>query len=75
MASVVAIAVLALTILLCFTYADRIQRILGPGGTDIAVRLSAFILFCLGLQILWSGGNELLRSVIAAGPAPLLHTQ
>ncbi|PSH67929.1 antibiotic resistance protein MarC [Phyllobacterium brassicacearum] len=74
-ASVVAIAVLALTILLCFTYADRIQRILGPGGTDIAVRLSAFILFCLGLQILWSGGNELLRSVIAAGPAPLLHTQ
>ena len=69
-ASVVAIAVLALTILLCFAYADRIQRILGPGGTDIAVRLSAFILFCLGLQILWSGGNELLRSVISAGPAP-----
>lgn len=71
-ASVAAIAVLALTIMLCFTYADRIQRFLGPGGTDIAVRLSAFILFCLGLQILWSGGNELLRSVLIASPAPLL---
>ncbi|MEK1887120.1 MAG: MarC family protein [Phyllobacterium sp.] len=69
-ASVVAIAVLALTILLCFAYADRIQKVLGPGGTDIAVRLSAFILFCLGLQILWSGGNELLSSVISAGFAP-----
>ena len=67
-----AIAVLALTILLCFAYADRIQRILGQGGTDIAVRLSAFILFCLGLQILWSGGNELLRSVLYAGSAPAL---
>ncbi|MEK1887357.1 MAG: MarC family protein [Phyllobacterium sp.] len=69
-ASVVAIAVLALTILLCFAYADRIQKVLGPGGTDIAVRLSAFILFCLGLQILWAGGNELLSSVISAGFAP-----
>ncbi len=74
MASVVAIAVLALTILLCFSYADRSQRILGPGGTDIAVRLSAFILFCLGLQILWSGGSELLRSVLYAGSPPPLPT-
>lgn len=68
--SVVAIAVLALAVWFCFTYADRIQRILGQGGTDIAVRLSAFILFCLGLQILWSGGSDLLRSVLVAGPAP-----
>jgi len=46
---------IAITIFLCFAYADRVQRLLGPGGTDIAVRLSAFILFCLGIQILWSG--------------------
>ena len=72
LASLLAIAVLALTILLCFAYSDRIQRLLGQGGTDIAVRLSAFILFCLGLQILWSGGNELLRSVLYAGSAPSL---
>jgi multiple antibiotic resistance protein len=51
----------------CFAYADRVQRLLGPGGTDIAVRLSAFILFCLGVQILWSGGSELLKSVIQSG--------
>ena len=72
LASLAAIAVLAVSILFCFAYADRIQRLLGPGGTDIAVRLSAFILFCLGLQILWSGGNELLRSVLSAAPTPLL---
>jgi multiple antibiotic resistance protein len=67
LASLLALFVLSLTILLCFSYADRIQRLLGRGGTDIAVRLSAFILFCLGLQILWSGANDLLRSTLAAG--------
>jgi multiple antibiotic resistance protein len=67
LASLLAVVVIALTIFLCFAYADRVQRLLGPGGTDIAVRLSAFILFCLGIQILWSGGSELLKSVIHVG--------
>jgi len=61
--------VIAVTIFVCFAYADRVQRLLGPGGTDIVVRLSAFILFCLGIQVLWSGGSELLHSVIHAVPS------
>jgi multiple antibiotic resistance protein len=68
LASLAAVVVMSVTIFVCFAYADRVQRLLGPGGTDIAVRLSAFILFCLGVQILWSGGSELLRSVIHAAP-------
>jgi multiple antibiotic resistance protein len=64
LASLSAILVIAVTIFVCFAYADRVQRLLGPGGTDVAVRLSAFILFCLGIQILWSGGSELLQSVM-----------
>ena len=68
LASLAAVVVISVTIFVCFAYADRVQRLLGPGGTDIAVRLSAFILFCLGVQILWSGGSELLRSVIHAAP-------
>jgi multiple antibiotic resistance protein len=67
LASLAAAVAIAITIFLCFAYADRVQRLLGPGGTDIAVRLSAFILFCLGIQILWSGGSELLKSVLHAG--------
>jgi len=69
--SLAAIAVIAMTIWLCFAYADRLQKMLGQGGTDIAVRLSAFILFCLGLQILWSGGSELLKSVLYPGSVPV----
>ena len=67
LASLAAAVAIAITIFLCFAYADRVQLLLGPGGTDIAVRLSEFILFCLGIQILWSGGSELLKSVLHAG--------
>jgi multiple antibiotic resistance protein len=66
-ASLSAIVVIAASVYFCFAYADRVRKLLGQGGTDIAVRLSAFILFCLGVQILWSGGSELLRSVIHEG--------
>ena len=55
--SLLAVVVIAITIFFCFAYADRVKRL----------RLSAFILFCLGIQILWSGGSELLRSVIHSG--------
>lgn len=68
LASLCAVLVIAAAIYVCFAYADRVQRLLGPGGTDIAVRLSAFILFCLGIQILWSGGSELLQSVMHPPP-------
>ncbi len=68
LASLAAVIVISAAVYLCFAYADRVQRLLGPGGTDIAVRLSAFILFCLGVQILWSGGSELLKSVLQSGP-------
>jgi multiple antibiotic resistance protein len=32
---------------------------LGPGGTSVVVRLSAFILVCIGIQIIWTGWTEL----------------
>jgi multiple antibiotic resistance protein len=64
-----AIAVMAVAIYVCFAYADRVQALLGQAGTDIAVRLSAFILFCLGVQIVWSGASELLGQVLQP-PAP-----
>lgn len=70
-ACLLGVAVIAVSIYFAFAYADRVQRLLGTGGTDIAVRLSAFILFCLGVQILWSGGSELLRSVLLDAPTPV----
>ena len=55
---------IAVAIYLCFTFSDWVAKVLGRGGTDIAVRLSAFILFCLGVQIVWTGVSDLLRQVV-----------
>ena len=56
--------VVAAAVYVCFAYASRVERILGRTGTDVAVRLSAFILLCIGVQILWNGISELLSAVI-----------
>jgi multiple antibiotic resistance protein len=62
-ASLLATVVMAAAIYVCFAYSDRVERLLGRDGSDIAVRLSAFILFCLGIQIIWTGASDLLASV------------
>lgn len=49
----------AVTVFICYGYADRIMRRLGPTGTQVIVRLSAFILLCIGLQIMWKGVHTL----------------
>jgi len=66
-ASLFAAIVMAAAIYVCFAYSDRVERLLGRGGTDITVRLSAFILFCLGIQIIWTGASDLLGSVLSPG--------
>jgi multiple antibiotic resistance protein len=50
---------LALTVYLSYRFAQRLVKLLGPDGTQVLVRLSAFILLCIGIQILWSGVSEL----------------
>jgi multiple antibiotic resistance protein len=61
-----ALAATLTTLLMCaliylmYRFSDRIAHVLGPTGTTIIVRLSAFILFCIGIQVLWSGLQELL---------------
>jgi len=64
LAALFATIVMAATIYFCFAYSNWIERVLGRGGTEIAVRLSAFILFCLGVQIVWTGANDLLANVV-----------
>jgi multiple antibiotic resistance protein len=52
---------ISLTIYLCYRFAARIIRVLGESGTNVVVRLSAFILLCIGIEILWDGYNALLH--------------
>ena len=39
--------------------ARRTIALLGPNGINVVIRLSAFILLCIGIQILWTGYSTL----------------
>lgn len=57
----------AITVYICYRYAENITRRLGTNGTRVIVRLSAFINFCIGLQIAWNGIETLLESLVSNG--------
>lgn len=47
--------IIAISILICFRSADRLEKLLGRTGMSVFLRLSAFIILCIGIQILWNG--------------------
>jgi multiple antibiotic resistance protein len=57
--AIVGIIAIALTIYICYRFAESTIAILGKSGTNVVVRLSAFILLCIGVQILWTGYSAL----------------
>jgi multiple antibiotic resistance protein len=58
-AAVTGILAITISIYVSYRFAGRIVSMLGHGGTNVVVRLSAFILLCIGIQIIWSGWTEL----------------
>ena len=67
LAHAVGIFLVALGVFLCYRYAEIILRKLGPTGTGIVVRLTAFILLCIGVQICWNGVHALLVTAFPGG--------
>lgn len=63
LAHVAGIVIVVLIVFLCYRYAERILRKLGDVGTAIVTRLTAFILLCIGVQIVWNGVAGLVRSL------------
>ena len=62
------LAGLAMTLMIwvLFSFADRIDRVVGRVGARAMTRLFALILLCLGVQVMASGVETLLLPVIAA---------
>lgn len=58
--AVAGLAAISLTIYLCYRHARQMTRLLGPSGTSVLTRLSAFLVFCIGLQIIWNGLTALM---------------
>ena len=63
-AHAVGILAVAVSVYLAYRYADRVLARLGRTGTSVLMRLSAFILLCIGVQIIWNGAEELIRVAI-----------
>jgi multiple antibiotic resistance protein len=57
---------MAAVILITYLYADRLARMMGPAGTRTTTRMSAFLLLCIGVQILITGVEDVLGPLLAA---------
>jgi multiple antibiotic resistance protein len=55
LAAVVGSVLIGLSIYLSYAYADKLESFLGNTGTSILIRLSAFIVLCIGIQIMFNG--------------------
>jgi multiple antibiotic resistance protein len=62
-AALLGCGVLAVTIYLIYRFAEPIGRILGETAMNVIVRLSSFILLCIGVQIVWNGTSTLLHTL------------
>ena len=63
LAAVIGAGVIALAILLTYRYAQRVGKRIGHTGMVVVVRLSAFIMLCIGVGISWNGVKALLVEV------------
>ena len=63
LAALVGSALIALSIFLCYGFANRLARVLGQTGMSVMTKLSSFLLVCIGAQIVWNGIKALLESV------------
>ena len=65
---VIGIVLMGITIYICYRYAYAITSKLGQSGTQIIMRLAAFINLCIGLEIMWRGISYLIVSKIVIQP-------
>ena len=61
-----AAAAMAAVIWIAYRSADRLAELLGPNGQHTLTRLSAFLLLCIGVQILVTGATDILHPLLMA---------
>ena len=59
--------IIAVSIYLCYGFSDRLARAIGATAMGVIMRLSSFLLVCIGVQILWNGAKALLVTLPALG--------
>ena len=59
-----AVIVLSAAVYFCYAYAPRITKAISPSTAHGILRVVAFILLCIGVQIAWNGLSVLLATVL-----------
>jgi multiple antibiotic resistance protein len=60
----IAVVVLSVLVYFCYAYAPKITKAIAPSTAHGILRVIAFILLCIGVQIAWNGLAQLLATVL-----------
>jgi multiple antibiotic resistance protein len=61
--TIVGIFLVALSVFIFYRYAKKVTKSFGQSGSEVIMRLAAFINLCLGLQIMWFGLKALIHQL------------
>jgi multiple antibiotic resistance protein len=67
LASLLIAVLVAVTVMVAYANASTFSRWVGRAGTRVITRLSAFLLLCVGVQIILTGVSDALPALIAHG--------
>jgi multiple antibiotic resistance protein len=62
-AALCGVTLICIIIYVCYLYARKAEQLLGRSGTSMVMRLSSFILLCIGVQIISSGVKAYLETL------------
>jgi multiple antibiotic resistance protein len=61
--AVAGLVAIGATIYVCYRFAENLEAVLGKTGINVLLRLSAFILLCIGVEITWGGVSALIHQI------------
>ena len=65
--AVIGAVLIAGSVYLCYAFSDRLAQVLGATSMNVIMRLSSFLLVCIGTQIIWNGLSAMLKSLPVTG--------
>jgi multiple antibiotic resistance protein len=62
-AGLIGAVIIAVSVFICYRFAEGLERLLGKSAMNVIMRLSSFLLVCIGVEVLWHGVTGLLKSI------------
>lgn len=67
--AIIGVVIISASVWLAYRYAERVAIWLGHSRLMVVLRLSAFIVLCIGVQIAWNGVRALVEEFTFAAPS------